>query len=228
MRHWKRRCRPTTSTRGGCTLRRMQQRAHPLLMNVDVLSQWNSEPMSSQYALPHFVTADHISDPPAAPPIVDATDSDASTSETVIGITSDRPYVGATFSANLTDAGILFDSRPNNHGSENGSRVSRGQLTNYHRSPPHLQRRFIGVAGCYTDRVDRPNSPWFSPPSVLDGSRGAVLVDVVLRYCCGLIHPKAPSQSGPAPVPAACGEIHPHSEALLFRSPPRSHFRLLK
>ena len=55
-----------------------------------------------------------------------------------------------------------------------------------------------------------------------------MLVDVVLRYCCGLIHPKAPSQSGPAPVPAACGEIHPHSEALLFRSPPRSHFRLLK
>ena len=45
-----------------------------------------------------------------------------------------------------------------------------------------------------------------------------MLVDVVLRYCCGLIHPKAPSQSGPAPVPAACGEIHPHSEALLFRS----------
>ena len=44
-----------------------------------------------------------------------------------------------------------------------------------------------------------------------------MLVDVVLRYCCGLIHPKAPSQSGPAPVPAACGEIHPHSEALLFR-----------
>ena len=72
-------------------------------------------------------------------------------------------------------------------------------------------------AGCYTDRVDRPNSPWFSPPSVLDGSRGAVLVDVVLRYCCGLIHLKAPSQSGPAPVPAACGEIHHHSEALLFR-----------
>ena len=97
---------------------------------------------------------------------------------------------------------------------------------------PGVSRKFASwaqsPAGCYTDRVDRPNSPWFSPPSVLDGSRGAVLVDVVLRYCCGLIHPKAPSQSGPAPVPAACGEIHPHSEALLFRSPPRSHFRLLK
>ena len=136
------------------------------------MSQWNSEPMSSQYALPHFVTADHISDPPAAPPIVNATDSDVATSETVVGITSDRPYVGATFSANLTDAGILFDSRPNNHGSENGSRVSMGQLTNYHRPPPHLQRRFIGAVHSLRNRSSASPSTTLTAPD--DSTSGLV------------------------------------------------------